>query len=101
MWYNEIEDRKKGVMVMLAHFEPRSIVVNDPDPYRACHHEITEHPHYRDCDNCDHAKYATCVYGRIRVRELWFDAIHNEASRKILGEMGIDSHEPLAPQFCE
>ena len=91
----------KGVIVMLAHFESELSVINDPDPYKACHHDITEHPHYYDCDNCVHAKYATCVQGRIRVRELWFDAIYNEASREVLRKMGIDPHEPLAPQFCE
>ena len=88
-------------MVMLAHFESKLNVINDPDPYRACHHGIDEHPHYHDCNICYHAKYATCVYGRIRVRELWFDGIYHEESRKILEKLGINPHETLPEQFWE
>lgn len=74
----------------------------DPDPYVACHHDITEHPHYHDCDTCRHAKYATCLYGRIRVRKLWFAAnLGNFDAKVILQTMGISPDLPLAPEFCE
>lgn len=44
------------------------------DPYRACLFGATEHPHYHDCKNCDHAKYGGCKYGTARLEKLKFDA---------------------------
>lgn len=68
----------------------------DPDPYVACHHEVTEHPHYRDCSICRHAKYGTCVYGRIHIRGLWLDANSgNEEAQIALKDMDIDYRTPL------
>ena len=86
-------------MSSLLPWESKSSFINDPDPYSSCHRGIDEHPHYHDCNNCNHAKYATCEYGRIRVRELWFDGIHNKESRKNLEKLGIDPHETLPEQF--
>lgn len=29
-----------------------SIIANSSDPYMACHNLVEDHPHYRDCENC-------------------------------------------------
>lgn len=73
-------------------FESRSTIINNPDPYRACHNGISEHPHYHDCHNCGHAKDATCKYG---------DAILKSAELKKwikVGEDMLASYPKLDPK---
>ena len=74
----------------------------DPDPYVACHYDITEHPHYHDCGICRHAKAATCLWGKMHVVDLWFDAFNgDEAAKEALIDMGFTPNEPLNPKFFE
>lgn len=46
---------------MLLPFVSRQSIIDSPDPYRACHAGLEEHPHYHDCLHCAHN--ASCDYG--------------------------------------
>ena len=35
----------------------KHLIRNDPNPYRACLIGMTEHPHYKDCSNCDRTRF--------------------------------------------
>ena len=35
----------------------KHLIRNDKNPYRACLIGMTEHPHYKDCINCDKKTY--------------------------------------------
>jgi hypothetical protein len=50
-------------MVAMSVYYYKSSALRTPDPFRACLWGVPKHPHYHDCENCDHAKYATCEYG--------------------------------------
>ena len=40
------------------------VAAHNPDPYTACHIGVSWHPHYHDCQNCEHAKNAFCDIAR-------------------------------------
>lgn len=61
---------------------------SDPDPWTACHWGVTSHPHYHDCENCDHARYGSCDIGKAFVERK-----QNEAFRARAKEI-IDSLPP-------
>ncbi len=51
-------------------------IITDSNPYRACLEGLDEHPHYKDCSNCDRARFCdiyawdeTCRLSRELVKE--------------------------------
>ena len=40
----------------------QAFAASDPDPWKACHWNVTTHPRYHDYENCSHALYG-CKYG--------------------------------------
>lgn len=36
----------------MSRFFYKRSYLKDPNPYMCCYHGYTEHPHYKDCDNC-------------------------------------------------
>ena len=34
-----------------------SLALQDPDPWKACHYLLEEHPRYHDCENCVHIRH--------------------------------------------
>lgn len=42
----------------------RAFAKSNTDPWKACHWGVSSHPHYHDCENCDHARYGSCEYGQ-------------------------------------
>ena len=77
----------------------RLLARSSADPYQACHREVTEHPHYLDCGNCDYARYGACDYGRIYVRELWAEALTDDGAKERLRALGIDPGKMLDDAF--
>lgn len=39
------------------------IAQSNKDPYLACLNGVSTHPHYHDCENCEHVANKTCEYG--------------------------------------
>lgn len=53
------------------------------DPWQACHWGATRHPHYHDCENCDHARYGSCDIGRLYVERKQLEELKAKAQELI------------------
>ena len=40
------------------------IAQSNKDPYLACLNGVSTHPHYHDCENCEHVANKTCDCAR-------------------------------------
>ena len=49
----------------------------------ACHWGVTSHPHYHDCENCDHARYGNCDIGKAFVERKQNEAFRARAKEII------------------
>ena len=61
----------------------RAFAASDPDPWKACHWNVTSHPHYHDCENCDHARYGSCDIGRLYVERKQIEELKEKAQELI------------------
>ena len=60
----------------------RAFAETDPDPWKACHWNVTTHPHYHDCEHCDHARYG-CEYGKAYLSSKYLKACLKEFEASI------------------
>lgn len=71
--------------------------LNDPDPWKACHYLLKEHPRYHDCENCEHNH--TCEYGLSKLLQKEIDELLEE-NRELQIQCTEFGVPPIDPNFC-
>ena len=72
----------------------RAFAKSNTDPWKACHWSVTSHPHYHDCENCDHARYGSCDIGRLYVERKQLEAFKEKAQELIDSLTPYPSRDP-------
>lgn len=61
----------------------RAFAKSNTDPWKACHWGVASHPHYHDCENCDHTHYGSCDIGRLYVERKQLEELKEKAQELI------------------
>ena len=75
-------------------FNPRSALSN-PDPYVACHWNVTDHPHYHDCGNCSHAPH--CDFGEVWLLQEYLNRSEDRIN-KMVADADAAKPKPKQPK---